>query len=59
MSLETVLILDTETTGTDDSAVCIEVACILYSVTHAAPIRSFASLIRAPPLRPARATVRP
>jgi DNA polymerase-3 subunit epsilon len=47
VSFDTVLILDTETTGTDDSAVCIEVACILYSVTHAAPIRSFASLIRA------------
>lgn len=47
MNLETVLILDTETTGVDDSAVCVEVACILYSVTHAAPIRSFASLIRA------------
>lgn len=45
--METILILDTETTGIDDAAVCIEVACILYSVTHAAPVRSFASLIRA------------
>lgn len=44
---ETILILDTETTGTDENATVIEVACILYSVTHAAPIRSFASLIRA------------
>lgn len=41
-----VLILDTETTGTDPDAVCVEIACILYSVTHATPVRSFASLIR-------------
>lgn len=46
MSVETILILDTETTGTDDAAVCIEVACALYSVRHAAVIRSFSSLIR-------------
>jgi DNA polymerase III subunit epsilon len=45
--VETILILDTETTGTDDNATAIEVACILYSVAYAAPIRSFASLIRA------------
>ncbi len=44
---DTVLLLDCETTGIDDNATAIEVACILYSVKHAAPIRSFASLIRA------------
>lgn len=43
---ETILILDTETTGVTDSDTAIEVACILYSLKHAAPIRSFASLIR-------------
>lgn len=45
--MDTILILDTETDGTHDGAVCIEVAACLYSVRHAAPIRSFASLIRA------------
>lgn len=40
------LIIDTETTGTGDDDVAIEVACIVYSVEHAAPVRSFASLIR-------------
>lgn len=42
-----VLILDTETTGIGPDAVCIEVAVCLYSLTHAAAIRSFSSLIRA------------
>jgi DNA polymerase III epsilon subunit-like protein len=42
-----VLLLDTETTGTELTDVCIEVAAVVYSVTHAAPVRSFASLIRA------------
>lgn len=41
------LLLDTETTGTEEGATCIEVACALYSVEHAAVVRSFASLIRA------------
>ena len=41
-----ILILDTETTGVDDGAVCIEVACALYSLKHAAVVRSFSSLIR-------------
>lgn len=45
--MDTILILDTETDGTHDGAICIEVAACLYSVKHAAPIRSFASLIRA------------
>jgi DNA polymerase-3 subunit epsilon len=42
-----VLLLDTETTGTDENAVAIEVAVMLYDVRHAAAVRSFASLIRA------------
>ena len=45
--LDTVAILDTETSGLTDSDVAIEVAVIVYSVTHAAPIRSFSSLMRA------------
>jgi DNA polymerase-3 subunit epsilon len=40
-------IVDTETTGITPESACVEVACILYSVQHAAAIRSFASLIRA------------
>lgn len=44
--MKTILLLDTETTGLDPTKdACIEVACTLYSVEHAAPIRSFASLI--------------
>lgn len=42
-----VLLVDTETTGVDDSARCIEIAATLFSVRHAAPVRSFSSLIRA------------
>lgn len=42
-----VLLMDTETSGTDDGAVCLEVACTIYSLRHASPVRSFASLIRA------------
>jgi DNA polymerase-3 subunit epsilon len=45
--LENVLILDSETSGKGGDAKAIEVACILYSVRHAAPIRYYASLIRA------------
>lgn len=47
MTVERVVLLDTETSGKGDDAVAIEVACILYSVPHAEPIRSFGSLIRA------------
>lgn len=46
--MRTVLILDTETTGLDPATdAVIEVGCVLYSVTHATVIESFASLIRA------------
>lgn len=45
--MQNVLITDTETDGTHEGAVCIEVAAILYDVNHGAAIRSFASLIRA------------
>lgn len=41
------LILDTETDGTEESSVCIEVAAIVFDVKRAAPVRSFSSLIRA------------
>jgi len=41
------LILDTETTGLDPATdACIEVGVIEYDLLHAAPISSFASLIR-------------
>ena len=44
--MKTLAILDTETTGLDPAKdTCIEVACVLYSVEHAAPIASFASLM--------------
>lgn len=44
--MKTIAILDTETTGLNpETDACIEVAVVLYSVEHAAPIRSFASLI--------------
>lgn len=42
-----ILILDTETSSLDDSAVCIEVAAALFSVPHASVVRSVSSLIRA------------
>lgn len=46
--MKTLAILDTETTGLDPSKdACIEVACVLYDIEHAAPVESFASLIRA------------
>lgn len=44
--MKNVLLLDTETTGTDERAVCIEVAVALYSVEYAAVVRSFSSLIQ-------------
>lgn len=45
--MRTALILDTETTGLDRKAdSCIEVAACLYDLTEAAPIESYASLIR-------------
>jgi DNA polymerase-3 subunit epsilon len=44
--VKTILLLDTETTGTGPDDVAIEVACAIYSVPHAAIVRSFASLIR-------------
>lgn len=43
--MKNILLLDTETTGTDEHAVCIEVAVALYSVEHAAVTRSYSSLI--------------
>ena len=42
-----IVILDCETTGIDEGAVCIEVALCVYSLTHAAVIDSYSSLIRA------------
>lgn len=43
-----ICILDTETTGLDRSKDrCVEVAVMLYDLTHAQPVSSFASLIRA------------
>lgn len=44
--MDNVLIVDTETTGLDEHAVCIEVAAILYSVKHATVLESFSSLIQ-------------
>ncbi len=46
--MKSIAILDVETTGTDDTATCVEVAAVLFSVPHASPIRAFSSLIRAP-----------
>lgn len=42
-----VTIIDTETTGVDDDAICIEVAAALFDVRHASVVESFGSLIRA------------
>lgn len=41
------LLLDTETTGVDDDARCVEVAVALFSVEHAATVTAFSSLMRA------------
>ncbi len=48
MTLRYALILDTETTGLSvaEGARCIEVACIVYDLECAAPIASYASLMR-------------
>lgn len=46
-AMDRVLLLDTETTGTDDGALCIEVAAIVFSIKHVAAVRSFSSLLRA------------
>jgi DNA polymerase-3 subunit epsilon len=44
--MRTIAILDCETTGLNpETDACIEVAVVLYSVEHAAPIASFSSLI--------------
>lgn len=42
-----VVLLDCETDGIEETATCIEVAVVLYSLPHASPVRSYASLIRA------------
>jgi len=47
MTPTNLLLIDTETTGLDDSAQCIEVACVVYNLRHAAVVRSFSSLIQA------------
>lgn len=44
-----VLLLDTETTGLDDSAVCIEVAAARYSVDSATVVQCYSSIIAPPP----------
>lgn len=46
--MKRVLLLDTETTGTDEGAACVEVAVALFSVPHATVLRSFSSLISHP-----------
>ena len=49
MAIRTITIVDTETTGFDPKKdKIIELAAILYSLTHAAPIASFATLIHYP-----------
>lgn len=51
MSIDLVLITDTETTGFRNSDLVVEVAMILYSLVHAAPVTTFSTLIpvKAPP----------
>jgi DNA polymerase-3 subunit epsilon len=51
MSIDLVLIADTETTGFRNSDLVVEVAMILYSLVHAAPVTTFSTLIpvKAPP----------
>ena len=41
-----VTLLDTETTGVSETAVCIEVAISIYDLKFASVVRSFSSLIR-------------
>jgi DNA polymerase-3 subunit epsilon len=46
--MKRVLIVDTETTGLDPARDrCIEYACILYDLEHAAPVASFSTLLPA------------
>lgn len=45
--MKTVLLLDVETDGLDDSAKCIEVAVALFDLEHAAITRSYSTLIQA------------
>ncbi len=46
--MKTLAVIDTETQGLDPAKdACIEVAVILYDIEHAAPVESYASLIRA------------
>jgi DNA polymerase III epsilon subunit-like protein len=40
-----VLLLDTETTGTDESAQCIEVAAAVFDIRYAVVVRAFSSLL--------------
>lgn len=48
MAINKVLLIDVETTGLDlFICECIEVACIIYSVSECAPISSFSSLMYA------------
>jgi DNA polymerase III subunit epsilon len=46
--LHTILALDVETDGVSEDAICIEVACALYNVEHAAIICSYSTLMQAP-----------
>jgi DNA polymerase-3 subunit epsilon len=41
-----VAIVDTETTGLDEKAECVEAGCILFDVLYGVPVRSYASLIQ-------------
>jgi len=47
--IQRVAILDSETTGkSPEEGRCIEVACCIYDVPRATPVRSFASLLQGP-----------
>lgn len=43
--IRSLLLLDTETTGTDEDARCIEVAATLFDVEAASPVSSYSALI--------------
>jgi DNA polymerase-3 subunit epsilon len=45
--MDRVLLLDTETTGLDADAVCIEVAVCVFDVARAVPVRALSTLVRA------------
>lgn len=45
--IKRILLLDTETTGLDEKATCIEVAAATFDIEHAAVLRAFSSLIHA------------